>query len=164
MDYNLKVATFVVGCIILISLILITVVRWRDMKGSVFVNNASYSKTEGHIVSSKTENRSGRYGGMRDYVIAYEYRVNGTRYVSSGVTFTHTGGSCDNGFAEHYIQKYPVGKSVTVYYTADNPSFSALEPSAKDSALIIVCVLLFLTPIFLIWSLVSLVTENIFFG
>jgi hypothetical protein len=33
-----------------------------------------------------------------------------------------------------HVQKYPVGKKVTVYYDRNNPSYSVLEPDVRNTS------------------------------
>ncbi len=62
-------------------------------------------------------------------VIAYEYSVGGMHFIGSQIAFGlqdnfFSGGS----FARKYIDRYPAGRSVRVYYDPLSPSSSVLEP------------------------------------
>jgi len=116
----------------------LTIFRWHDIKGSYLINTNALSKTAGTIRSSGIIRKNGsKTGTTYHYLIDYEFRVNDRIYRSDQVTFAPTG-TKDRGFAEEYIGKYPVGKSVTVFYEEGNPSFSALEPDAKDDGFLAV--------------------------
>jgi hypothetical protein len=115
--------------------------RWHNIKGSHFTDTIRLSKIPNRIVSAET------YQGKRNvvhYAIEYEYAVEGQKFRSDKVTFSHTGES-GAGFAERYVSKYPVGAQVTVYYEPDDPDFSALEPNVKESYRYSPCLISILT-------------------
>jgi hypothetical protein len=87
------------------------------------------SNTSGKIVQSISEYK-GTWAGWQ-YKIWYEYEVNENQYKSNRVSYSYTGSS-DKSFAASYINKYPVGKSVIVYYDPLNPKKSVLEPNIKN--------------------------------
>lgn len=109
-------------------------VRWHDIKGTCFTDTARLEKTTGVITSSRTAWRTGGKGRRAfHYDIHYHFKVNNIPYRSNEVTFSQTG-SRDRSFAEGYVQQYPVGKTVDVYYERGNPSFSVLEPNTTEVA------------------------------
>lgn len=61
--------------------------------------------------------------------------VAGKNYTSDQVSFTSKLVSSHPAYAEKYVNKYPVGRTVTVYYKADEPSFAVLEPQNKFGGL-----------------------------
>src|SRR6266545_70428 len=62
--------------------------------------------------------------------------IDGKTYRSDEVTFAHTG-SRNPDFARGYVQRYPVGRTVTVFYDPANPGFSVLEPESTEFYLIL---------------------------
>lgn len=62
------------------------------------------------------------------YEIWYEYNVNGKLYKSDRVSYGYTSSS-NKSFPISYVNKYPVGKSVVVYYDSIAPEKSVLEPN-----------------------------------
>jgi Protein of unknown function (DUF3592) len=108
--------------------------NWDDIRGIYFSDPASFSVIEGKIVSSSTYKSNPRRGGPNYYYeIEYEFIVNEKRYHSNRITF-YENGSTNPGFAQSYVNKYPVGKQVNVYYDTNDPSFSVLEPEEKGGA------------------------------
>jgi len=51
--------------------------------------------------------------------IAYVFIVNDRQYTGERVSF---------GFSSHALERYPVGRTVQVYYSPENPTVSVLEP------------------------------------
>src|SRR5215204_6729105 len=90
-----------------------------------FADTTSLKSTNGKIISSSMEFRGSpalNAVGWH-FVIWYEYIVSGTTYISDKVNYSDTGAS-DKTFAEGYIAKYPVGKSIVVYYDPVHPEKS----------------------------------------
>jgi len=59
--------------------------------------------------------------------VYYKYSVNGTNYSNNQVTFGDYG-SGSPGHAQKIVNRYPAGKTVTVYYNPATPEESVLEP------------------------------------
>jgi len=90
-----------------------------------FIDWKTYHQTIGHIVSSNVEGQ-GIHGGWRFY--GYQAMANPS-------------------YAESYVEKYPAGKQVTVFYAENNPQNSVLEPDVKWNGLLEMYLLLMLVPI-----------------
>ena len=99
---------------------------YEDFKGIVFEQWIEYERTEGEIIESNARFNTLRTGG-RFADIDYFFLAEGDLYRSNQINFLGDGHKI-----EHYLQKYPVGKRVTVYYEKGNPDFSVLEPENKD--------------------------------
>jgi hypothetical protein len=107
--------------------------NWHDIKGTYFSDPASFSSTDGRIVSSSTYTSTPKRKTYYHYSIEYEFTVNGKNYRSGEITFDNNY-SLEQKFAQAYISKYPVGKKVSVYYDPRDPSFSVLEREEKGDA------------------------------
>lgn len=107
--------------------------NWHDIKGSYFSDAASFSLAEGRIVSSSTQASRSKRRIYYNYSIEYAFTADGKNYRSNEITFA-SNHSLDRTFAQIYVDKYPIGKQVTVYYDPHDPSFSVLEPEKKSSA------------------------------
>jgi hypothetical protein len=60
-------------------------------------------------------------------IVRYEYNAQGTKYTCNRIRFS--GGTGDKrSKAKKYVDKYPVGKAVIVYYYPDDPKTAVLEP------------------------------------
>ncbi len=90
------------------------------------VNN--FHKTIGVIKSSNTYH-TGVRGGW-SFSITYEYFVDEAKFESSRVHFGYQTSS-DVSYAQGFVNKYPVGKEVEVYYNPNDPSEAVLEPEIK---------------------------------
>jgi len=67
--------------------------------------------------------------------VAYAYKVNEKSYENSAISGPLTEGYNNRQDAENVLQDYPVGRSVTVYYSPRKPALSLLEktvPSKVD--------------------------------
>lgn len=90
---------------------------------------ADWARTEGQIISSSVE--STQYGTSRTYhaLIVYEYRSGGRVFHGTRLTLA------DHPFrraadAQAVVHRYPVGRTVTVYYDPFNATKSVLEPGS----------------------------------
>jgi hypothetical protein len=88
----------------------------------------AWPSTKGKIVTSRVELSSGRDMATVFAKIVYEYQLSGRTYQFDQV---HSG---DEFFAQatreetyDLVDRYPVGREVTVYYNPDNPADAALE-------------------------------------
>ncbi len=67
--------------------------------------------------------------------ILYQYEVNGQKYDS---TVEFPPDTCPlPEFARSYVEKFPVGASVHVYYKPEHPEESTLEPSLQGDWMIL---------------------------
>jgi Protein of unknown function (DUF3592) len=64
--------------------------------------------------------------------ISYDYLVDDVAYVNSAVHFGSLNSS-DPSVARRLLQRYPVGKQVTVYYNPARPQQAVLEPGIQGS-------------------------------
>jgi hypothetical protein len=104
--------------------------------------NAKYFPTVvGKITSSEVGTPIvgvGREGGDRVQTftldITYKYVVNGKTY-SSKKRRWHEVQSSFHRYHDSIARKYPLGKSVTVYYNPNNPKVAVLEPGLGLGAL-----------------------------
>ncbi|HKX30630.1 MAG TPA: DUF3592 domain-containing protein [Blastocatellia bacterium] len=125
------------GAIMLVVTVPMALTDWYNVKGIwiYLINPASFKLTEGRIVSSSTYTSIGRSKqGYRTIIphfsIEYEFTVDGKSYRSDKVTFSGD----VTGYQEialSYTHRYPVGKTVTVYYNHRDPSLSVLEPKRR---------------------------------
>lgn len=90
-------------------------------------SNSSWPVTEGVIIKSERNSERSSDGDYHDYPdIKYLFEVEGEEYTGFQIS---TGNF--NRPIEEYLQKYPVGKKVTVYYKPGNPSNCYLEPGVS---------------------------------
>lgn len=115
-----------------ITLSLFTVaicIRNKEIIKWWFVNpSITYAITDGKIIESNISH-TGVHGGWK-FNISYEYFVEDTQYRSNIVHYGYQTSS-DKSYAEGYITKYPIEKTVVVYFDPNNPSLSVLEPEVK---------------------------------
>ena len=82
----------------------------------------------GHIVDSEFIR-----GYRRDVaIVRYRYFVGSHQYEGDRPTFIRDG---NYYWAKSVVARYPVGRTVNVYYRPDDPSDSVLEPGSFDQGL-----------------------------
>jgi hypothetical protein len=99
--------------------------------GMNFIQDASQAQdwptTDGVITYSAVDSHSSHDGNLYAPNVQYTYTVNGVKYSSNGIIFG-TISTSDGGYANEMVNRYYVGKTVTVYYNPENPSDALLEP------------------------------------
>jgi Protein of unknown function (DUF3592) len=129
-----------ISIIVAVPFILVALgLAWAGIRGQRRAQSIkSWPTTSGRILSATTQmrRRSGK-GGYASYPhIMYEYTVGGRQYVSTRVTMgMEMGGSL---YTPRVLARYPIGATVQVYYSPENPSDSALEASAPGNRMLIV--------------------------
>jgi hypothetical protein len=101
-----------------------------EIKGSR--ESGSWPTAQGTIRSSSVSKRTTRDSNHRTRTTCYpkvgfQYQVDGRNYTSSRIAFGtgDTGGSAK--WARKIVNKYPVGKTVMVYYNPQDPQYGVLE-------------------------------------
>ncbi len=130
-----------IGAVLLIGMLLMAYRYQNDIRGTYLTDINSLATTNGTIVSSSVFTIH-PWIGWRDsstdsyaYAIYYEFEVDSRTFRSDQVTFSSRE-SNDRRYAERYVEKYPVGRRVTVFYDQHHPAFSVLEPDVKNERLI----------------------------
>jgi len=124
--------------------------EWANIRGSYFLPSDQLMTTQGQIIRSRTYTNTVRFDIYYNYEIIYTYAVQGSQLQSRQVTFSYTG-TKDPQFASNYVQRYPVGTTVTVYYDVQDPSFAVLEPQTKADVTWLVVVTSFWIVLILGW-------------
>lgn len=114
---------------------------FHGLTGIVKYNiSTKWVSTEGRITESKVSSLRSRdplnspIGGRSaqkeiDYLINYEYNVNGIKYVGNRVSFSEI---LTEIRVREVVNNYPIGKQVVVSYVQSEPTRSALERSRGD--------------------------------
>lgn len=105
--------------------------------GMMGVTSAHWPTVEGRVLSSQVKSEGGKKGGtVYSADINYAYTVNSGSFTSRRVRF----GSIDTGSRAYpalLVEKYPADSSVTVHYSASDPSIAVLEPGMQSSSLLV---------------------------
>lgn len=97
-----------------------------------------YPSVEGRITHSElTVHRGSKGGSTYGVNIAYSYEVNGRRFEGNRYRFTE-GSSSDSAWARKALATFHTGATARVYYRADDPGVSLLDPGVDGSDLIFV--------------------------
>lgn len=86
----------------------------------------SYPETRGEVVHSELERHSGEDGYTYGADIHFTYEVEGQRFTNEEYAYGAWNNSDSSG-ARKMLRKYPVGKTVRVYYNPSDPSDAVLE-------------------------------------
>lgn len=133
MQQNTRLAAFyafLTGCLWCALLIVVFLIKKENFLAP-YTNFNSYKTTVGEIISSGVVHKSG-LGGSWHFDIKYKYTVDKLIYTSNKINFVNTGESASDQYARNYVEKYPVGKAVTVFYDPRNPERSVLEPDKQS--------------------------------
>lgn len=89
----------------------------------------NWASTIGTILMSSVQSRRSGTGGYSTVpVIVYQFEVNGKTYQSQNVRVGDKYLKVNVSWqAQETVDKYPIGKQVTVYYDPNNPQECALE-------------------------------------
>ena len=115
---------------------------WANAEGVITISKVKVNKD---LVDGDTFKPIIRY----EPNIHYKYSVSGEEFRSNRVSSLMHAGS--RNFAEEYVEKYPYGKTVKVYYRSDSPELSALEPGIGSDHMLHIVLLGFLIFCFFIW-------------
>ena len=122
------------------------IVGYFDMMAGGDVLNAlrsdDFRTTTGTVTSNEIVRRRGDDGPRYTAEIRYAYSVAGRKFTSDRYHFSAFNRT-DKRWARRLADAHPAGRSVTVYYDADNPALSVLNPGLNGSSLLM---LMFLTP------------------
>ena len=92
--------------------------------------SANWPTAQGIIQGSSVEYHSSNKGGTYHAHVWYVYHLNGTAFSGDRVLYGDFGSS-DPSHAQEIVNRYPVGKSVIVYYMPANTEECVLEPGIK---------------------------------
>ena len=102
--------------------------------GSRSVSHARASSTwpvaEGVITAAEVVRRSGSGDSGPTYRpdISYDYTVDGVTRHGDRIYFGGAVSTSNRGWARGIVERYPVGRQVTVHYSPDDPALAVLEP------------------------------------
>lgn len=104
----------------------------------VWESNASkaWPATQGKVLSSFVRSPRGGSKALYTPIVQYEFAVGGAKFASQRVSFGsyQSSRSSDAGTV---VARYPVGAEVTVYFNANDPADSVLEPGTEMTNLLL---------------------------
>lgn len=98
--------------------------------------SADWPSTKGVIDSSTVERKLGIKQKWQANVL-YSYRVDGRAYSNNRLRFADTTGSAKH-LQEAWVERYPAGAQVDVYYDPNDMSNSVLEPGGGARGFLLV--------------------------
>lgn len=140
-DLEMKFRPSFIGILLIIVGIVFAIMGGRILKNA----NASsaWPTVQGEVTKSKVEKKTERV--KRDGVsrvqttfsanVQYRYAVEGLTYSGGKVSFGDHGGSQEH--ARQVVSRYPVGKTVEVFYDPQKPEAAVLESGAAWSSYLV---------------------------
>jgi Protein of unknown function (DUF3592) len=127
-------AGILISCMVsLIPILIIGGIIWyvldqRKKARAVKQASRDWPSSPGKIVKSRVELSTGRDIATVEPYIQYEYQVGGRQYQCDQI---HSGDKIFESISKEetydLVDRYPVGRDVTVYYNPENPAEAALE-------------------------------------
>lgn len=90
--------------------------------------SGAWPSVEGRVVRSRVSAMSGENGPTYAPDVGYVYLVDGAERTAARLFVGDSLSTSDGGYARGYCERYPVGKTVSVYYDPDDPDSAVLEP------------------------------------
>lgn len=113
------------GLAAIVAIVIAVVLQLRARR------SMSWPSTTGHVNSATVDVRvkNGANGTSTLYcpMIAYEYVVDGHHYMQNRLLMGAPVSSNFRSRAQKWVDRYPEGSTVKVYYNPDNPSEAVLE-------------------------------------
>jgi len=104
------------------------------------MSSRNWSSTEGTVITSYKSFRDTDAGKMEDAEIKYEYTVSEKTYtckvIKSGGDVSSNRSKTSATDVDRMLAKYPVGKTVTVYFHPNLPQMACLEKAGGEALLI----------------------------
>lgn len=103
--------------------------------GKPILDNArateQWPQTEGEILESELRETSSDNGStLYSAHVVYHYALDGGEFESNRVWYGDSYSTSDRSEMFEIVKRFPVGETVTVYYSPDKPSESVLIPGA----------------------------------
>lgn len=106
-----------------IGLVVVGAGGWTLVKS---IRSEQWPVTDGIVQSAEMKSSSGRHGGTTySAAVTYSYQVAGVSYTGAKVAIGSM--SSSSAYAGGILNRYPVGKKVSVYYSPGDPSDAVLE-------------------------------------
>jgi hypothetical protein len=118
---------------LLVAAIWLVLSNWHGFKGAYLVDLTAMAEAQGEITHSSIHTSKWKNKVYYHYLIKYAFSVGGESYSSDKVAFNDNS-SLNQASAQRVVNKYPVGKKITVYYNPQDPQFSVLEFDRNEDA------------------------------
>ncbi len=116
-------AQFFCSLFVVIGLVAVGIGIWTLAKS---IRSEHWPVTDGIIQSAEMKSHQGSKGGTTySAEVTYTYQVTGTSYTGDKISIGQMSSSSE--YARAILNRYPVGKTVSVHYLPGNPSDAVLE-------------------------------------
>ena len=129
------------------KILVITLILWFSISSAFVIigsnsilkgqETESWPSTTGEIVLSYVYDKRGSEGTTYEAKITYQYIVDGVSYTSDTISCDYFYSSSDRSAATQLVEKYPAGKTVTIYYNSKAPYQSVLIQGASGNSWLI---------------------------
>jgi hypothetical protein len=118
-----------------------------------------WPQVQGTVRASSVETQRSKRSATFVPHVRYDYAVGAEHYTSETLSFTRTA-SGDSGEAREQVRPYPVGASVTVHYSPDEPQLACLECGRVGVADYGVLVAGLVMTVFAAWGLLETLSSH----
>lgn len=102
--------------------------------------SATWPNTPGQVVSSDVRHSTDSEGGdSYSPEVTYQYSVNDQSYQADRIKFGENSYN-SNRRAQEEVDRYPVGRTVDVYYDPAEPEKAVLEPGVSGGSYIVISI------------------------
>jgi hypothetical protein len=115
----------IVFSVLAVGLIILGLLTMRETSRS-----RGWAKVDGKVVASNVNQFTGRSGRTYRPMVIYAYSIGPVRFMSSRIAF-HPLASSSRSAATEFVERYPVGKTVQVFYDPQDPEQAVLEPGSN---------------------------------
>jgi len=98
-------------------------------------NSNNWPSVVGEIISSRLGMQQAEDGPYYTPIITYSYNVGGRDYQAKRVVIGQWSHAGNKTWTEQKVEKYPPGRSVTIYYNPNSPARAVLEPGINSQIL-----------------------------
>lgn len=113
-----------------------------------------WPQVQGTVRASSVEAQRTKRSALFVPRVRYDYSVGGQSFSSEVLAFTNVA-SGDSGQAHDMVRRYPVGASVAVHYSPDEPQLACLECGRMGVADGVVLAAGVVLTVFALWSLLE---------
>ncbi len=107
---------------IVVGLIAVGAGAWITIKS---LRSEHWPVTDGVILTAEMKSHSGEQGDTYSANVTYDYQVAGVKYIGKEISIGQM--SSSTGYAQEILNRYPVGKKVSVHYSPADTSEAVLE-------------------------------------
>jgi hypothetical protein len=107
---------------IIVGLVVMGAGVWMLIKS---LRSEQWPVTDGVILTAEMKSHSGEHGDTYSANVTYDYQVAGVKFIGKKISIGQM--SSSTSYAQEILNRYPVGKKVSVHYSPNDSSEAVLE-------------------------------------